>query len=91
MDGVCLFVQSQTRDCDGPPLYALTSKLETVGKDLSIRAINTRNPDCQISRIIEIMDSGSIVHGYPEKSLEVIKSADEIKVMLKKSGQLDVY
>lgn len=89
MDGVCLFVQSQTRDCDGTPLYMLTSKLKTVGKDMSIKAINERNRHCEYSRMFEIMDSGSLVGAYSEASLEVVKSADEIKAMLKKSGQLE--
>lgn len=83
MDGICLFVHALTRDCDGTPLYAMTNNPDIIGKDMSINAINERNSHCEYSRIFEIMASGSIVHGYPEESLEVVKSADEIKSILR--------
>lgn len=81
--GLRLFVQEQNRDCDGTPLYSLTSDPKVIGVDMSIKSINERYVDDELSRIFALIASGSILDGYSEYCLTVVEDAESVKRRIK--------
>lgn len=77
-NGLRYFVQGHSRDCDGTPLYRLTTDVKLVGKDIDLKdAIKSCQKDL-LDGIWNAVDYGRIVFNYPENCLKVIKSAEEI-------------
>lgn len=77
-NGLRYFVHSHSRDCDGTPLYRLTTDVKLVGKEIDLKdAIKTCRKDL-LEGVWIAVDYGRIVFNYPESCLKVIKSAEEI-------------
>lgn len=74
MEGLRLFVQNFTRDCDGTPLYNLCFRWKLVGIEHSVRNQNF------------VMNSGGISTGHNPNNLEVIRSHWEIMAYLISDG-----
>lgn len=72
-DGLRLYVQGHHRDCDGTPLYALTQDYVTVGRNLKPREAITDD-----DRHFANRHRGAVDRGYPERSLTVIKRAEDV-------------
>lgn len=70
-DGLRLYVQFHEYDCDGTPLYALTSNFKTIGRHLQSRLGMTDE-----DRAYYLRHGRAVMHGYSEKSLVVIHSAE---------------
>ena len=89
-NGIRLYVQGHSRDCDGTPLYDLTHDYQVVGDDLSNDALrHIRETQDQYTHYFAIIDSGKVVRHYSADSLTIIKTADEVKKSLIDSGYLD--
>lgn len=89
-NGLRLYVQGHSRDCDGTPLYDLTFDYEVVGEDLSSDALrHIRDTQDPYTHVFAVVASGSIVRHYSAESLTIIKTADEVKKSLIDSGYLD--
>ena len=89
-NGMRLYVQGHSRDCDGTPLYDLTHDYAVVGKDFSNEALcRIRDTKDEYTHFFAIVDSGKIVRHYSAESLTVIKTADEVKNSLISSGYLE--
>lgn len=80
-DGLRLYVQGHSRDCDGTPLYDLTANYKVIGRNLHVRSAETEE-----DRMYCHLYSGAIMHSYGESSLEVIKTAAEILALLPDAG-----
>lgn len=77
-NGMRYFVQGHSRDCDGTPLYRLTTDVKLVGKELDLKdAIKACQKDL-LNGIFKAVDYGRIAFNYPETCLKVVKSAEEI-------------
>jgi hypothetical protein len=74
MEGLRLFVQGHTRDCDGTPLYNLCFKWRLVGIEHSVH-----NPNF-------VKNSTGISTGHNPDNLEVIKSHWELMAYLIADG-----
>lgn len=74
MEGLRLFVQGYTRDCDGTPLYNLSFRWKLVGIEHS-----ARNPNF-------VENSGGISTGHNPDNLEVVKSHRELMAYLIADG-----
>lgn len=80
-NGLRLFVVEHARDCDGTPLYSLSFKrnalqeLKEAEKDQQ-KIKNSRNAtatDASLALYCRGLAQGSILHGYPESCLKLIK------------------
>lgn len=86
-DGLRLYVQGHSRDCDGTPLYELTYDYKIVGKDVSTERLRAAKD--RLEHMIAVIDTGKVSGGYPEHCLTVIKTADEVKKRLIEKGYMD--
>lgn len=68
-----LFVQEHSRDCDGTPLYSLSSDIKDIGIDPSKTEF-----DDPLERFLHIMARGRIKHGFSDKSLIVIEEGEKV-------------
>lgn len=80
-DGLRLFVQFHEYDCDGTPLYALTSNFKTIGRNLQSRLGMTEE-----DREYYLRHGRAVMHGFPDRSLSVIQSAEVVLAGLAEAG-----
>lgn len=84
-DGLRLFVQEHSRDCDGTPLYNLTTDWRLCFKEV-------KRPQAyadSLERMHWWSVTGKIVGGYAEDSLKVIYTREQIMERLIDHGWFD--
>jgi len=88
-NGLRFFVQNHSRDCDGTPLYDLTTDTKLVGIDLSLSdALNGCKKDL-LSGIFVAVDFGKIRLHYHESALKIVREASVVIDSLKAEGIID--
>lgn len=88
-NGLRFFVQNHSRDCDGTPLYDLTTDTKLVGIDLSLSdALNDCKKDL-LSGIFVAVDFGKIRLHYHESALKIVREASVVIDSLKAEGIID--
>lgn len=86
-DGLRLYVQGHTRDCDGTPLYDLTHDYRVIGKEVCLSKIKKNlHP---LEHMMTVVDTGRVTGGYSDSCLTVIKTADEVKARLVEKGYMN--
>lgn len=85
-NGIRLYVQNHSRDCDGTPLYDLTYDVKMVGKKVLLddffKEVN-KNP---LDAVWSAVDFGKVISHFSADSLTVIKDGSEVISTLKKMG-----
>lgn len=69
--GLRLFIQDLGRDCDGTPIYSLSSTKDDIG----IKTSQTEFEN-ELERFLHTMARGRIIHGFGEDSLTLIRNPD---------------
>lgn len=79
-EGQRLYVQGHHRDCDGTPLYSLTTDYRVVGESFNTDERPTINGDLQslVACHLWHMRLGTVQNGLPEQCLKVIRTAEEV-------------
>jgi|SRR6056297_3234974 len=67
-NGLRLFVVKHERDCDGTPLYGMSWDKEVINKDL-----NPYESDHHLTKLIKFANNSSIIHGFNENCLKIVK------------------
>jgi hypothetical protein len=85
-EGQRLYVQGHNRDCDGTPLYSLTTDYRVVGESFDNDKRPTINGDLQslVACHLWHMRLGTVQNGLPEQCLKVIRTAEEVAERFKK-------
>ena len=75
--GLRLFVCEQNRDCDGEPLYSLTSDIEDL---FPIK----QTEDDRLNALRDLLRQGRIIHGMSVSCLKVIERGESVLARVKK-------
>lgn len=85
-NGIRLYVQKHSRDCDGTPLYDLTYDIKMVGKTVALDSFFKEVNKSPLDAVWKAVDFGKVISHFSEQSLTVIKEGNEVISNLKKNG-----